>query len=282
VSIAWTLLYVIACGLAIGSGGRWLVPGPDPMPMWLTSAFGIAGSFVGAGAVVALAGIPETAGDAYSLVWSAIGASLVASAILVVAYRRTVQGRPIRGRGAWRMPTRGIGVARARARLGMDPAPSTPQVEQAAESGTEVDRAEGEWGHVAGLYIDMRVRERRALAVVVVAVAGLVALSTRLHTFEGQSPALVGWLGWGALLVAALVGAGPLTPGRTDALWETLTLSEVGGRAGQTSDSDASRAARVSAHLGIRIARLRRTFHLAAALFCIALALAVLAYILES
>jgi uncharacterized membrane protein YeaQ/YmgE (transglycosylase-associated protein family) len=282
VSIAWTLLYVIACGLAIGAGGRWLVPGPDPMPMWLTSAFGIAGSFVGAGAVVALAGIPETAGDAYSLVWSAIGASLVASAVLVVAYRRTVQGRPIRGRAAWRMPTRGIGVAGARARLGMDPAPSTLPLERTAESGTEVDRAEGEWGHVAGLYVDMRVRERRALAVVVLAVAGLVALSTRLHTFEGQGPTLVGWLGWGALLVAALAGAGPLTPGRADALWETLTRTELGGRPGEASDGDAPRAARVSAQLGIRIARLRRTFHLAVALSCVALALAALAYILES
>ena len=279
-SIAWTLLYVIACGLAIGASGRWLVPGPDPMPMWLTSAFGIAGSFVGAGAVVALAGIPETAGDAYSLVWSAIGASVAASAGLVVAYRRTVQGRPIRGRGAWRMPTRGIGVARARARLGMDPAPSAPELQGAAESA--VERTEGDWGHVAGLYVDMRVRERRALAVVVVAVAGLVALSTRLHTFEGAGPTVVGWLGWGTLLAAALAGAAPLTPGRADALWETLTQAELGGRPEQASDGDASRAARVSAQLGIRIARLRRTFPFAAALLCVALALAVVAYILES
>ena len=113
-SIAWTLLYVIACGLAIGAGGRWLVPGPDPMPAWLTSAIGIAGSAIGTGAVLALAGVPETAGDAYSLVWSAIGASLAASALLVVVYRRTVQGRPIRGREAWRMPTRGIGQQRGR------------------------------------------------------------------------------------------------------------------------------------------------------------------------
>jgi uncharacterized membrane protein YeaQ/YmgE (transglycosylase-associated protein family) len=273
VTVVWTLLYVIACGLAVGAGGRWLVPGPDPMPAWLTSAIGIAGSFIGAGAVVALAGLPETAGDAYSLVWSAIGASLVASAVLVVAYRRTVQGRPIRGREAWRMPIRGIGVARARERLGMEAEP-----ERTAESRPDVDREESEWAHVAGLYVDMRVRERRALALVVVAVAGLVALSNRLHTLEGQSPTLIGWLAWGALLVAVLAGAGPLTPGRADALWETLTAP--GGDPGPTADGDAERAGRVSAQLGIRIARLRRNFRLAVALSGVALALTALAYVL--
>lgn len=267
VSIAWTLLYVIACGLAIGAGGRWLVPGPDPMPAWLTSAIGIGGSFVGAGAVVALAGIPETAGDAYSLVWSAIGASLVASALLVVAYRRTVQGRPIRGDAAWRMPTRGIGVARARARLGMDPGPPTAQLERMVE--------DAKWEHVAGLYVHMRVRERRALALVVIAVAGLVAFSTRLHTLERPAAALVGWLAWGVLLLAALAAAAPLTPGRTDALWETLTLPE------EAADGDAARAARVAAQLGIRVARLRRAFHLAVPLAGVAVALAAFAYVLE-
>jgi uncharacterized membrane protein YeaQ/YmgE (transglycosylase-associated protein family) len=279
VSIVWTLLYVIACGLAFGAGGRWLVPGPDPMPVWLTSAIGIAGSFLGAGAVVALAGLPETAGDAYSLVWSAIGASLVASALLVVAYRRTVQGRPFRGREAWRMPTRGVGVAGARARLGMDPSPSTRQVE--LEARADVEGEGGEWGHVAGLYVGLRVLERRAVALVVVVVVGLVALSTRLHTFEDQVPTLVGWLAWGALLGAALAGGRPLAPGRADALWETLLLAELGRSNRQTSDDDAASAARVSASLRARIAWLRRNFHLAVALAGVALALAAAAYGLD-
>jgi uncharacterized membrane protein YeaQ/YmgE (transglycosylase-associated protein family) len=281
VSIAWTLLYVIACGLAIGAGGRWLVPGPDPMPAWLTSAIGIAGSFVGAGAVVALAGLPETAGEAYSLVWSAIGASLAASAALVVVYRRTVQGRPMRGREAWRMPTRGIGVARARARLGMDPPASSagPLDADAPGSRTGSDRQEPEWAHLAALYVDMRVRERRVLALVVVAVAGLIAMSTRLHTFQDPAPSLAGWLAWGALLLAALAGAGPLTPGRADALWETLTLTELGGRP-PPADDDALRADRVSAQLAMRIGRLRRSLRLTLALSLAALGLVVLAYTL--
>jgi uncharacterized membrane protein YeaQ/YmgE (transglycosylase-associated protein family) len=120
-SIVSTLLFVVVCGSAIGAGGRWLVPGPDPMPAWLTIAIGIAGSLVGAGAVVAVVGLPESAGDAYALVWSAIAASLVASVALVVAYRRFVQKRPILGRDAHRIPTRGIGVARVRKRLGIEP-----------------------------------------------------------------------------------------------------------------------------------------------------------------
>jgi uncharacterized membrane protein YeaQ/YmgE (transglycosylase-associated protein family) len=288
VSIAWTLLYVIACGLAIGAGGRWLVPGPDPMPAWLTSAIGIAGSFVGAGTVVALAGVPETAGDAYSLVWSAIGASLGASALLVVVYRRTVQGRPIRGREAWRMPTRGIGVARARARLGMHPSPATRRHDLESVgvpmivSESDAESAEEDWGHVADLHVGVRVRERRAVAVVVVAVAGLVAHSTRLHTFEGQIPALVGWLAWGTFLVALVASAGPLTPGREDALWETLTLSELQRHAGQAADADATRAARVSAQLRTQIARLRRSSFLGLALTVLALGLTAVAYLLDS
>jgi hypothetical protein len=90
------------------------------MPAWLTIAIGIAGSLAGAGAVVAVVGLPESAGDAYALVWSAIAASLLASVALVAGYRRFVQQRPILGREAHRVPTRGIGVARIRKRLGID------------------------------------------------------------------------------------------------------------------------------------------------------------------
>jgi hypothetical protein len=123
----------------------------------------------------------------------------------------------------------------------------------------------------------MRVRERRVLALVVVAVAGLIAMSTRLHTLQDPAPTLAGWLAWGALLLAALAGAGPLTPGRADALWETLT-----GRGGRPppADDDALRADRLSAQLAIRIGRLRRSLRLTLALSLAALGLVVLAYTL--
>lgn len=120
-SIASTLLFVAVWGVAVGAAGRWVVPGPDPMPAWLTMAIGIAGSLVGAGAVVAVVGLPETAGEAYSVIWATIAASLAASALLVVGYRRFVQRRPILGRDARRMPTSGIGIPAILERLGIEP-----------------------------------------------------------------------------------------------------------------------------------------------------------------
>jgi hypothetical protein len=90
------------------------------MPAWLTVAVGIAGSFVGAAVVVAFVGIPETAGEAYTVMWATIGTAVAASAGIVAAYRHFVQKRPIVGRDAHRIPERGIGVKRARRLLGMD------------------------------------------------------------------------------------------------------------------------------------------------------------------
>lgn len=115
-----TLLFVVVWGLAIGAGACWLVPGPDPMPPWLTIAIGVAGSLVGLGVVLAVLGLPANAGEAYIRLWPTIGLSLVGSAGLVVAYRRFVQKRAVFGREAHRMPTHGIGVARARRRLGFE------------------------------------------------------------------------------------------------------------------------------------------------------------------
>jgi predicted ester cyclase/uncharacterized membrane protein YeaQ/YmgE (transglycosylase-associated protein family) len=115
-----SLLFVVISGLAIGAGGRWVVPGPDPMPAWLTAAIGVAASLLGAGVVLALSGFPESAGEAYRLIWAAIAAALVASALLVVTYRRAIQGRSIFGREAAMLPLKGIGVARHRERLGVD------------------------------------------------------------------------------------------------------------------------------------------------------------------
>jgi uncharacterized membrane protein YeaQ/YmgE (transglycosylase-associated protein family) len=120
VSVVSTVFFVLGWGFAVGAGARWLVPGPDPMPGWLTIAVGIAGSLAGGGAVAAFVGFPTTAGEAYSVMWATIATSLLASTGIVVAYRRFVQQRAIVGRDALRMPTSGIGVARARRLLGID------------------------------------------------------------------------------------------------------------------------------------------------------------------
>ena len=116
------LAYVVSAvffGFAIGALARWAVPGPDPMPAWLTIFIGLSGSLIGGGIVVALVGTGSR-GDLYLSVMASIGVA----AILVIAYRRFIQGRPVTGPEAQRLPTRGFGIPRLRQRLermGVDP-----------------------------------------------------------------------------------------------------------------------------------------------------------------
>ena len=112
-------LAAVFVGFVIGALARWAVPGPDPMPAWLTIFIGLSGSLIGGGIVVALVGT-ETRGDLY-----ATGiASIAVAALLVIAYRRFIQGRPVTGPDAQRLPTRGFGIPKLRQRLeqmGVDP-----------------------------------------------------------------------------------------------------------------------------------------------------------------
>lgn len=85
------LLFVVLGGLIVGALGRLAVPGPDPMPIWMTILLGIVGSIIGALVAGALG-----LGNA-GFILSVIGAALV-----LIAYRRFVQGRPITGPGARR------------------------------------------------------------------------------------------------------------------------------------------------------------------------------------
>jgi uncharacterized membrane protein YfcA len=62
------------------------------MPFWKTMAFGVAGSFLGGGL-----------GYAMGAELGALMGSVVAATVLVLAYRRFVQKRPITGPGA-RLP----------------------------------------------------------------------------------------------------------------------------------------------------------------------------------
>jgi uncharacterized membrane protein YeaQ/YmgE (transglycosylase-associated protein family) len=99
-----------------GALARFALPGPDPMPPWLTIAIGLAGTAIGTGVVVAL-------GGRHALSWAGI-ASFFAAVGLVGIYRRFVQKRPVWGRDAYRFPERGIGVEHYRERLkraGIDP-----------------------------------------------------------------------------------------------------------------------------------------------------------------
>jgi uncharacterized membrane protein YeaQ/YmgE (transglycosylase-associated protein family) len=101
VDVAVALVSLAVVGMAVGAVGRLAVPGPDPMPWWLTLAFGLAGAIVGGGIGYGLAG----------LVGSFVGAVIVAE-LLIIAYRRLVQGRGITGPAARTRPTRGFGLRR--------------------------------------------------------------------------------------------------------------------------------------------------------------------------
>jgi uncharacterized membrane protein YeaQ/YmgE (transglycosylase-associated protein family) len=106
---------VILSGLWTGALARLAIPGPDPMPIWLTLAIGLAGSIVGA--VVGKA-ISHDNGVVISFLSFGVAMALVAS------YRRFVQRRPIFGPGALAFPERGLGVEQTRERLqklGLDP-----------------------------------------------------------------------------------------------------------------------------------------------------------------
>ena len=98
-----------------GALARFALPGPDPMPPWLTIAIGLAGSAIGYGIVYAAVGKDSS--------WAGL-ASFFAAIGLVVIYRRFVQKRPLWGKDAYRFPERGFGVEQYRERLkraGIDP-----------------------------------------------------------------------------------------------------------------------------------------------------------------
>lgn len=103
-----TILGVMIAGFFTGGLARLAVPGPDPMPVWLTVAIGLAGSIAGGAVAVAIWGRDAT--GAASLL------GFIAAILLVVAYRRFYQGRSITGPDAQKFPDRGIGIDRLKER----------------------------------------------------------------------------------------------------------------------------------------------------------------------
>jgi uncharacterized membrane protein YeaQ/YmgE (transglycosylase-associated protein family) len=109
------VIAVLLSGFLTGALARLAIPGPDPMPVWLTLAIGLAGSIIGA--VVGKA-ISNDNGVVISFLSFGVAIALVAG------YRRFVQKRPIFGPDALRFPDRGLGVEQTRERLqklGVDP-----------------------------------------------------------------------------------------------------------------------------------------------------------------
>jgi uncharacterized membrane protein YeaQ/YmgE (transglycosylase-associated protein family) len=103
-----TVIAVMAIGFVTGALARLAVPGPDPMPAWLTIAIGLTGSISGGVIAVSIWGRKAT-GEA-----SLVGFGI--AILLVVAYRRFYQRRPVTGPDALKFPERGIGIERFRQR----------------------------------------------------------------------------------------------------------------------------------------------------------------------
>jgi len=88
------IIGILIGGFVIGGLARLAVPGPDPMPIWLTILIGFVGSIIGGVVGRVVFGRPV---GGFLL-------SLVGAIILVVLYRRFVQHRPITGPDARRWP----------------------------------------------------------------------------------------------------------------------------------------------------------------------------------
>jgi uncharacterized membrane protein YeaQ/YmgE (transglycosylase-associated protein family) len=89
----WFLLALALGGLVVGALGRLAVPGPDPMPWWATILLGVGGMFLGG--LVSAAFLEH----GYGLILAVISAAL-----LLIAYRKLVQKRPLTGPEARRLP----------------------------------------------------------------------------------------------------------------------------------------------------------------------------------
>jgi len=112
---AGTVIGILVSAFVTGALARFAVPGPDPMPAWLTILVGLGGSLIGGG-IAYLAGLRS----AYGISTAGFAAAIV----LVVLYRRFVQHRPLIGPEAYHFPKRGFGVQNYRDRLhkaGIDP-----------------------------------------------------------------------------------------------------------------------------------------------------------------
>jgi uncharacterized membrane protein YeaQ/YmgE (transglycosylase-associated protein family) len=141
-----SIVALLLSAFITGGLARFAVPGPDPMPAWLTVLIGLIGSLIGWGIVVATVG-PKAA-------WVGI-AGFLCAVLLVVGYRFFVQKRPLFGPEAYRFPERGLGVREYRQRLnqaGIDPdrigspfgAPPNPEASGLAVAAAAAHEAEPE------------------------------------------------------------------------------------------------------------------------------------------
>ena len=147
------VLAILVSGFVTGALARLAIPGPDPMPVWLTLAIGLTGSIIGA-----VVGKAISNDNAYVI--SLL--SFVVAIALVASYRRFVQRRPVFGPGARAFPRVGLGVEQQRKRLkslGIDPDVMAPDPKQLERARLEAALQEL---HRAGLLDDDELAEKRA------------------------------------------------------------------------------------------------------------------------
>ena len=92
-----TIVGLLVSGFVVGGLARFALPGPDPMPIWMTIAIGIAGSFLG-GLVARLFGLGADDPFGFFLL------ALAGAGLILYLYRRLVQKRPLTGPQARRKP----------------------------------------------------------------------------------------------------------------------------------------------------------------------------------
>ena len=146
------ILAIVFSGFITGGLARFAVPGPDPMPAWLTLAIGLTGSIVGA-----VVGRAISNDNGYVISFLSFGVAIA----LVAGYRRFVQRRPIIGPGALAFPERGLGVEKQRERLrqlGIDPDALRPDPKRVERVRLESMLQEL---HRAGLLSDEELDEKR-------------------------------------------------------------------------------------------------------------------------
>src|SRR3954453_7705254 len=103
-----TAFAALMTGFLIGSAARYALPGPDPMPFFLTVLIGLMGSATGTAISALILGRRPTSdpsGHAFVTRLPPVGFATA----LGGAYRILVHGRPLFGPEARRFPRRGLG-----------------------------------------------------------------------------------------------------------------------------------------------------------------------------
>ena len=147
------VLAILFSGFFTGAIARLAIPGPDPMPIWLTVAIGLVGSIIGA-----VVGKEISNGNGYVVSFLSFGVAIA----LVAGYRRSCRSARSSGRARCAFPERGFGVEQQRERLqklGVDPNALAPDPKMLERARLEAMLAEL---HRAGVLDDDELAAKRA------------------------------------------------------------------------------------------------------------------------